>query len=365
MRHVFDVQPPHASPYPVLCGEDPAPALARLWQPAWEQAVIIGDENTSRLFADPLAQALAGRVQRLLRLSFPAGERHKTRQTKARLEDAMLAAGIDRRACIVAVGGGVVLDVAGFVAATFLRAVAHVNVATTLLAQVDAALGGKTGVNTPRGKNLVGAFHHPRAVLLDAGALSSLPASELRAGLAEAVKHAAVADARLFARIEAWSKGGSLRLPDEIIVRCARVKAGVVARDDRDQGLRHILNFGHSVGHAIEHATVHRTAHGPAVAIGMAIEARVAAAEGTFPERDLRRLAALLGRLGLPTAAPCDFAAAQPFLASDKKRRGAGVRCAIPRRIGTSVPGDGSFTREVSLDALRAAWEEKPLAVGR
>ncbi len=363
MKTIVEVVPRSAAPYPVLCGPAPAAALSQIWQPRWQQAVLIGDDTTDALFGDRTEEALVAGGCQVLRLKFAPGEANKTRATKERLEDAMLAAGIDRSACVVALGGGIPLDVAGFVAATYMRGIAHVNIATTLLAQVDAAVGGKTGVNTELGKNLVGAFHHPRAVLLDTSALASLPPMELRNGLAEAIKHAVLRDAKLFADIEQWAgqlpAAAVTPMPDALIARCVVIKAEVVAEDDRDQGLRNILNFGHTVAHAIEHTTAHSTAHGHAVAIGMLVEARLAhrAAGLAFPQEDLARLRALLDRVGLPTRPPCSFEAASNKFAHDKKTEAAVVRCALPSAIGhIEADNEGHWARAVSLEQLAAAW---------
>lgn len=272
----------------------------------------------------------------------------------------MFRAHLDRHAVVVGLGGGVVLDVAGYVAATFMRGIDHVFIATTLLAQIDAAVGGKTGVNTPDGKNLVGAFHHPRAVLLDTSALGQLPPEELRNGLAEAIKHAVIRDAALFASLEAWAANGgatTLRPPADVIANCVAIKAAVVADDPREQGLRKILNFGHTVAHALEHASDHAVAHGHAVAVGMVVEGRVALARGRLPEGDLVRLVALLTRLGLPIRPPCGFEHAAPFFARDKKNRDGVIHCALPSRLGSIAPDEGgAFTQAVAPDELREAW---------
>ncbi|MBM4360630.1 MAG: 3-dehydroquinate synthase [Deltaproteobacteria bacterium] len=355
MRHLCDVAPEGALPYPVFSGSDATGALLSLWRRDWRQAVVIGDETTATLRGEALGAALQARGCEVLTLRFPAGERHKTRATKERLEDAMHAARIERGACVVAVGGGVVLDLAGFVAATYHRGIAHVNVATTLLAQIDAAIGGKTGVDTPHGKNLVGAFHQPRAVLLDHDALATLPEDERRNGLAEAVKHATLSDAGLFATLEAWDGHGALPSED-VIARCVAIKAEIVGKDARDRGVRNTLNFGHTVAHALEAASGHVLAHGRAVAIGLVVESRVAAALGGFPPADVERIAALLARLGLPTRPALPFSEALPYFASDKKGSGSAIRCALPSRLGEVHPVDGSYTRSVTLEALEAAW---------
>lgn len=356
MRHLLDVTPAGAEPYPVFCGTEPAAALASVWRHEWRQAVIIGDETTSSLFGDALERTLTQINCEVHRLTFPPGEAHKSRATKEALEDAMFAARIDRDACVVAVGGGVTLDLAGFVAATYHRGIAHVNVATTLLAQVDAAIGGKTGVDCAHGKNLVGAFHHPRAVMLDIGALSSLPDRERRNGLAEAVKHAILFDSQLLATFEAWDASTGLPTED-VIGRCASLKASVIAKDSTDKGIRNVLNFGHTVAHALESASSHTLPHGLAVAVGMAVETRAAASLGWLEESEASRVRLLLERLGLPTRAPLSFEDASPFLESDKKRRGGELTLALPVRLGTIAPVDGRYTRAVPLSALEAAWK--------
>lgn len=364
MRRIAEVTPASARPYPVWCGRGVEEALVAGWNSRWSTAVVVADHHTE-VFAAPIVRALEAHGVRCLTQWIPPGEDSKTRAGKAAIEDAMLAAGIDRRGCVVAVGGGVVLDLAGFVAATFMRGIAHLNVATSLLAQVDAAIGGKTAINTPAGKNLVGAFHHPRAVFLHTDALDALPAIELKNGLAEAIKHAVLWDAELMTTLERWAASGptgaALRPTDAVIARCVEIKAEVVAADDRDLELRNILNYGHTVAHGIEGATKGRVPHGHAVAIGMVIEARLASREGRFPAEDLGRLVALLDELGLPTAPPCAFDDAIPYLARDKKTEDAVVRCAIPRAIGRMDPEeDGRYTRAVSLPALRKAWSEPP-----
>ncbi|MBK8480692.1 MAG: 3-dehydroquinate synthase [Proteobacteria bacterium] len=345
--------------YPVLCGDDPSALLARVWDAGWRQAALIGDSNTLPRFGPALASALAERCDTVLQLAFPAGEAHKTRETKQRLEDTLLAAGFERGCCLVGLGGGIALDVAGFVAATLLRGVAHINLATSLLAQVDAAVGGKTGVNTAQGKNLIGAFHQPRAVLIDYAALASLPLAELRNGLAEAVKHAVVADAALFAALEAWAEGGAAGalLPRPLLARCVQIKAEVVARDEREQAYRQVLNFGHTVAHAIEAASDHEVAHGAAVAIGMVVEARAAERLCGFPAAESERLRRLLQRLRLPIQSALPFAALRDRLGHDKKTRGGMVHCALPERLGHMHEAEGRWALPTPVELLAEVWQ--------
>lgn len=365
MRNVLDLTLPNGTRTPVLCGDDLAAGLATIWRPAWRQVAVIGDARTAALFGPAIEAALAPRVDRLLLASFAEGEAHKTRATKEALEDQLLEAGFDRGACIVAVGGGIALDVAGFVAGTYLRGIAHVNIATTLLAQVDAAIGGKTAVNTPRGKNLVGAFHQPRAVLLHHGALATLPVGELRNGWAEAIKHAVIADAALFAELERFAAqlgdaapATALIPSEEILLRCVAIKSEVVTADEREAGYRQVLNFGHTIAHAIEAASDHAVAHGEAVALGMLVETRAAESLCGLDGALGQRLATLLASLGLPVRSNLPFARIAPQLKSDKKTRDGAVHCALPRKLGEMHPGEGRWALAVPTALLEQAWAD-------
>lgn len=357
MDQPLTVRTSEGESYPVFVGVPPETFFREIWQPDWRTAAVIGDENTLGLFGDAVARALEALAARVLRLSFPPGEAHKTRQTKAALEDALLDAGADRRACVVGLGGGIALDVAGFTAATYLRGVAHVGVATSLLAQVDASVGGKTGVNTRHGKNLVGAFHQPRAVLLATPWLASLPPSELRNGLAEAVKHAVIAGGDLFEALETLVNSGRAIPPDAVVRRCVEVKAGVVARDTRETGLRQVLNFGHTVGHALERATDYAVPHGEAVALGMAAESAVALRRCGFAAADRDRLRRLLAGMGFPPGPPCPFERVAPHLAADKKTRDGVVHCALPAALGRMAGEESGWAVPVTAAELEAAWE--------
>jgi 3-dehydroquinate synthase len=265
----------------------------------------------------------------------PAGERYKTLASVQRIWRWLFANGVDRSSPVVCLGGGVVGDLGGFAAATALRGIPVVQVATTLVAQVDSAIGGKTGFNTPEGKNLIGGFYPPSVVLVDPELLRSLPPRELTAGMGEVVKYAAIADAALFARLEAQGSGifSDIGLLVEAIRRCIQIKAAVVGKDPKEYGLRVILNFGHTVGHALEAASRYRLLHGEAVAIGMAVETSLAVSRGLCSEKDRRRLVALLDTLGLPTQSRSELSASR-FLRLDKKRAGTTVRIPLLRRIG-------------------------------
>lgn len=319
------------------------------------------------LIADAGVYALlqAGRLGRApwtgAALTFPPGEASKTRDEWARLTDAMLADGYGRDAGIVALGGGVAGDLAGFVAATYMRGLPYVQAPTSLLAMLDASVGGKTGVDTPQGKNLIGAFHPPTAVLADPRALRTLPEREYRGGMAEAVKHGLIADAAYFAWME--REVDALLARDEaaltrLVRRSVEIKAEVVSGDEREAGRRAILNAGHTVAHALEHATAYGLPHGEAVALGLVAECALAEALDVAPAGLGERVAALLRRLGLPVrlAAPLAAERLVGAMASDKKNRGARVRFALPNALGAMDPGE-RWTREAAEPAIRRALQ--------
>jgi 3-dehydroquinate synthase len=307
--------------------------------PAARYAVIT-DSHVAPLYGEPVMSRLREGGLVAQRFDFPAGEWNKTRQAWASLSDQMLAARFGRDSAVIALGGGVVGDVAGFVAATYLRGVPYVQVPTTLLAMIDSSIGGKTGVDVPAGKNLLGAFHQPRLVVVDRDVLASLPRAQLIAGMAEAVKHGVIADADYFAFLEASHERTLARDPavlDRVITRSIEIKAAVVTADERELGRRAILNFGHTVGHAVEAATKYTLLHGEAVAIGMAYEARLAEALTIAAPGTAQRIRDLLERVGLPLERPAGAGVDDLLLAMrlDKKARAATVRFALPETVGT------------------------------
>ena len=300
--------------------------------------VVVADESTGALYGERAVAALP--ADRVVHLRFPAGESSKTRETWSSLTDALLEAGCGRDTTIVALGGGVTGDLAGFLAATYLRGVPYVQIPSSLLAMIDSAIGGKTGVDTPKGKNLVGAFHRPAAVIADPELLRTLPPAHLRAGLAEALKAAVIADASLFDWIELHAgalledPGGGLMT--ELIARAVAIKARVVETDERESGLRKTLNFGHTIGHAVEQLSGYAILHGEAVAIGMVAESRAAEAIGIAEPGTADRITAALLQLELPVHVPAgmDPDAIIEATRSDKKARGGLVEYALPCRVG-------------------------------
>ena len=289
--------------------------------------------------------------------SIPAGERYKTPRTLLKIHNAAYDAGLERSSTIVALGGGVVGDMAGFAAATWMRGMNVVQVPTTLLAMVDAAIGGKTGVNHPGGKNLIGAFHQPRLVWIDPSTLSTLPAREFRAAMAEVIKYGVIRMPELFEFLERQTKLNSYRRFDEAalfhaIEQSARCKADVVMQDEKEGGLRAILNYGHTVGHAIESATHYRKyRHGEGVALGMEAAARIAANLGWWGRENVERQRELMLRCGLPVILPedLDLSKVVNLTHSDKKVKSGQVRFILPKRIGdveiTSSVSDRDITR--------------------
>ena len=307
---------------------------------------VISDSHVAKLYGERLVATLHDAKLQAELFAFPAGEWNKTRETWASLSDRMLAAHFGRDCAVIALGGGVVGDVAGFVAATYLRGVPHVQLPTSLLAMIDSSIGGKTGVDVPAGKNLLGAFHQPRLVAADLTLLTSLPPVQLSAGLAEAVKHGVIADAEYFAFLEreyAAILGKDGPALERVVQRSVEIKAAVVAEDDREAGRRAILNFGHTIGHAIEATSKFEVVHGEAVAIGMVYEARQGEALGVTAKGTADRIVRLLEQFRLPVERPDGASVDQlvEVMRGDKKVRGGEMRFALPKEIGVMNQKEG------------------------
>ena len=333
--------------------------LIRQLAPAHRYALIT-DSNIHPLYAANVESQFEPGTVEVLTVS--AGEGSKTRDMWSRLTDQMLGKGYGRDSTVIALGGGVVGDLAGFVAATFMRGIPVVQVPTTLVAMVDASIGGKTAVDTFAGKNLVGAFHPPAAVLVDPHLLATLPLRELRAGFAEVIKHGVIADGA-YLREVADGVPKLLSAPRglmgdsmvSLIVRSVEIKADVVSRDEREEGLRKVLNFGHTIGHAVELVSGFSLLHGEAVAIGMALESRLAERIGLAKTGTAGTVSATLQAAGLPTALPPGFGpdAVVEAMRSDKKGRLGKTRFALPLRIGAMAGADSGWTVSVGDDQLR------------
>jgi 3-dehydroquinate synthase len=331
-----------ARSYRILVG---AGALARLGAELatlglGRKVALVSDPAITRLHGDAVIESVGAAGFEVTPILLPEGERAKTLEVAAQAWDRLLEAGCDRTSTVVALGGGAVGDLAGFVAATYMRGIPFVQVPTTLLAQVDASIGGKTAIDHPRAKNLIGAFHQPRLVLVDPGVLTTLPELEFRSGLAEVIKHGIVLDAAYFEDLERWLPALLARdLPtlERVVAGSCRIKASVVERDEQEAELRHVLNYGHTIGHALEAVTGYgRWAHGEAVALGIVAEARLAERLGIARAATTERQVRILQAVGLPVkgldAAP---AAIVEALRRDKKARDGRVPFVFAPEIGS------------------------------
>ncbi len=322
-----------------------------------DQRVVVSSPTVWKAHGTTAARAL-GNVEQVL---VPDGERSKTVQSVGRIHDALIRMAADRSVTIIAIGGGVIGDVVGFAAATYLRGVGLVHVPTTLLAQVDSSIGGKVGVNHPLGKNLIGSFHQPLAVFADPEVLGTLARREFRAGLYEVVKYGMIADRSLFERVGRDLRAIVRREQDalaSVIADSCRIKAQVVSEDERESGLRRILNFGHTAGHAIEAVTRYRRfRHGEAVAYGMLVVADLAVRRGIFAQEERSALADLIARLGpLPSVSDLSARALMEAMRRDKKVRKGRLHVVLPTGIGvTRIVDDVTDDEfERSLRALGA-----------
>lgn len=290
----------------------------------------------------------------------PAGERYKTLKSLQKIYDIALQNRLERSSTMVALGGGVIGDMTGFAAATWLRGINVVQVPTSLLAMVDSSVGGKTGVNHPQGKNLIGAFHQPKFVLIDPSVLKTLPPREFRAGMAEVIKYGIIWDEQLFSKLEQAKRLDQLRYVDEellqlILSSSCQAKADVVSKDEKESGLRAILNYGHTIGHAVESLTGYKLVnHGEAVAIGMVAAGQIAVQLKMWNATDAQRQHALIQKTGLPTKLPAgvDLDAIVDTLQTDKKVRDGKVRFVLPTAIGTVTVTDQVPT-DVILQVLQ------------
>ena len=302
--------------------------------------VVVSDQNVGSLYGESLCGSLRSAGYSASLQLIPAGEQFKTLESVAQLWDGFTQARLERASTVVALGGGVIGDLAGFAAATYLRGISWVAAPTSLLAMVDASLGGKTGFDLPSGKNLVGAFYPPRLVLADPGVLLTLPEEELRSGLAEVVKHGILADPALF---QACGRGWDEVTADldQIVRRAMAVKVRYIQSDPYEQGLRAALNLGHTVGHAVEHASGYRIRHGEAVSIGMVAAARIAEQLELAQPGLSGEICSVLENLGLPTEIPVDLdrTAIRGAIGLDKKRTGGKVGFVLPVRVGEIKTG--------------------------
>jgi len=348
--------------YPIIVGHAILPDFGKTLAPRLRgrRIGLVSDECVWSHYGEGVIGSLTEAGFSVTHATIPLGEQHKTLETVSGLLDVFLDARFDRQSTIVALGGGVVGDIAGFAAAILLRGVGFVQVPTTVVAQVDASVGGKTGVDHPRGKNLIGAFYQPSLVYIDVGTLATLPERELRAGLAEVVKHAVIRDPDLFAHLETdlpryAAAGATSEAWVRLIAENCRIKAEVVAKDERESGLRAILNYGHTAGHAIEAlGDFDRYRHGEAVLLGMRIAGALAQGRGMWSAEDRKRQDALLDLLTAvepPTDFPVD--AVWDLMRSDKKVRAGTIRFVLPSRIG-----EVALVDDISRGEFESAWAD-------
>jgi len=314
---------------------------------------IVTDSNVAPLFADRAKQSLMSTGLKPILITISAGEKSKTLKQAGAICDEMIAAGLDRRSFLIGLGGGVIGDISGFVAAIYHRGIPHVQIPTTLLAMVDSSIGGKTGVNTADGKNLIGVLHHPSLVIDDLDVLKTLPRREFNQGFAEVIKHAIIADAKMFGMLQSWEASDALAL-QRLIKRNIKIKAAFVARDERDcTGERALLNFGHTVGHAIERAGDYgKFLHGEALSLGIVAACAVSIKRAGLPPRQRDAVVDLLQRFELPTCLPKNFPRNKIVSAVkfDKKFEGGKIRFVVTPKIGAA-----HIANDVTLDDIREA----------
>ncbi|MFN4217983.1 MAG: 3-dehydroquinate synthase [Candidatus Bipolaricaulia bacterium] len=313
------------------------------------QAAIITDTTVAQLYGELITDSLRKNGVEPLLLSVPPGEEQKSLQTAEMLYTRLLEANFDRHATIIALGGGVIGDLAGFIASTFLRGILYVQVPTTLLAQVDSSVGGKTGVNHPLGKNLIGTFYQPHSVFIDPTVLKTLPERERWSGLAEVIKYGLIRDPALVARLETDLES-FVQHPEnlsEIIARCCAIKAEIVSADEREGGLRKFLNFGHTVGHALEAASEYQLRHGEAIVWGMLVAARLSYHKTELNLSELERIEKLLARFPKPSLAQLDFERILELMHRDKKSRQGRIQFVLLRAIGEPVLCDSVTEAEL------------------
>jgi 3-dehydroquinate synthase len=310
-----------------------------------DRYVVIADQHVADLYGEALLASLAGAGLAAELLTFPRGEASKNLATITDLVRRLARLGLDRKACLIGLGGGVTGDITGFLAAVYMRGISFVQAPTTLLAQVDSSVGGKTGVDIPEGKNLVGCFYQPRCVYIDSELLTSLPVEELLNGLAEVIKYGVIYDADFFDFLGRKRQAVlALDLPviEEVIDKCCRIKAEVVSRDEKESDLRRILNFGHTIGHAVEAASDYQLAHGMAVAIGMVAASSLAFRKKIFTANEDRMVLELIKSYGLPVTVPAelDRNRIKEYLKTDKKAVAGKPFFVLPKMIGSVVITD-------------------------
>jgi 3-dehydroquinate synthase len=317
---------------------------------------IIADDRVAGLFGESLLASLKNNNIEADLITFAAGEGNKNLETVAELSSKLARLGFDRKDGLLALGGGV-RDITGFVAACYMRSIPFAQVPTTLLSQVDSSVGGKTGVDIPEGKNMVGVFYQPKAVFIDSGVLKQLPESEFRSGLAEIIKYGVIYDREFFKFLEMYKKeilGLNTQILEEVIAWSCKIKAAIVEADEKESDFRRILNYGHTFGHAVEAASDYKLAHGYAVAMGIVAVTELAVLKGILDERERDRIVRLLETFGLPTEIPAEYdrSLINQYLMTDKKIVGGRVFFVLPTKIGKVI-----ITDDVESELIKKVLE--------
>lgn len=347
--------------YPIHLGHSilfNTPLLSSILHKLNKRCAMITDTHLSHSYGVKLKEQLAAQHIQTDLFTISAGEANKTRETKIQLENHLLEKNYARDTCLIALGGGVVTDITGFIAATYCRGVPVIYLPTSLLSMVDASIGGKTGVNTPHGKNMIGCFYQPHTVIMDTALLDSLPDNEWRNGMVEIIKHSVIADEKLFIELE--THADQIKKPDWIttlIHKSTLIKKSITEQDEQDHGIRQLLNFGHTIGHAIEFSENYTISHGEAVAIGMIIECYISTQLGLLDRHSLERIVALLKKYQLPLKTSAfdhtnDFYAA---LCHDKKSLQQIPQFVLLKRIGQAFYNDHSYSQRIEPALLAHA----------
>lgn len=330
--------------------------LAHTLAPFGTRLAIITDDNVACLYGNELLHCLLNNGFEAHLFSFPEGERHKSRATKELLENRLFEAGLGRDTCVIALGGGVATDLGGYLSATYCRGVPLIMIPTTLLGMVDASIGGKTGVNTPFGKNMVGCIYQPKKVLIDCATLKSLPPQEFRNGIAEMIKHGLIADRSFFEYLEEHSEDllvlDASALEKAIFESC-RIKKEIVEEDERESGKRRLLNFGHTIGHALEHLSHYSMAHGEAVAAGILIESQLSLQMGYLKQSSFDRIQQILNKYAFKLTSQLSTESILAAMTLDKKSLKGKPRFVVIDEIGSALSFQGDYCMQIDENLLK------------